>query len=498
MTGQAAAAVIGLVTVPIYLAWLGREGYGVIAFFTSLQALAIILDLGFGIAGNREISRHAAAGDFSSARNLIRTLELVSAVTALVVWTGVSLAADWIAIAWIRSQHISPIAIHGALVISAGNIALRFPIGLYSGILRGLERQVALNVIASSVSVARACATVLILVFVSQDIVVFCAIQLAFSVFEMGLVGVVVWRSVGDVAGTPARLDMQILRDIWRFAFSIAGASVFAGVLKQLDKVVISKLLTIDQLGFYATASTAGLAIAKVYQPIQAAVFPRFTKMIANGEKAVLERALREATHVVAFVGSAVASVIMYNARDILALWTRSPELADSAASTLAIMALAMMFNVMVSMPYTIALAAGMGWMPLYTNAVGAVLLAPMVYLFVLKLGMPGGALAWAVFNLGYYAVFPQVVFRKVELACGWRWVVGDTLPFIAGGVLIFGAAHMVGSKDASQPLRGVAMVAALLAYAGAACAYSPAIRRALLDVPYIGSVITRLRRRWF
>lgn len=63
-------------------------------------------------------------------------------------------------------------------------------------------------------------------------------------------------------------LDRRYLHDLWRFARFVTGSSIITLVLLQSDKLVLAKLMPLDQFGLYILAgnlATAPLAFASAY-----------------------------------------------------------------------------------------------------------------------------------------------------------------------------------------------------------------------------------------
>ncbi|MBM7203431.1 oligosaccharide flippase family protein, partial [Citrobacter freundii] len=54
--GQLYIAIIGIAVVPIYLSKLGSAGFGLVSFFTLLQSLLVVLDLGISSTLSREVA----------------------------------------------------------------------------------------------------------------------------------------------------------------------------------------------------------------------------------------------------------------------------------------------------------------------------------------------------------------------------------------------------------------------------------------------------------
>src|SRR5258705_12211867 len=73
---QAWAIGLGIISVPLLLHLLGAEGYGLVGFAASLQAVLAVLDLGLAPTAHRAVSRNARLHRLAPARVLLRTLQL--------------------------------------------------------------------------------------------------------------------------------------------------------------------------------------------------------------------------------------------------------------------------------------------------------------------------------------------------------------------------------------------------------------------------------------
>src|SRR5215210_5065650 len=76
--GKGWTALMGIVFIPLFIRFMGIESYGLVGFFTTLQAMFILLDLGLTTTLNRELARYSAVSEKSQdMRDLVRTLEIV-------------------------------------------------------------------------------------------------------------------------------------------------------------------------------------------------------------------------------------------------------------------------------------------------------------------------------------------------------------------------------------------------------------------------------------
>jgi O-antigen/teichoic acid export membrane protein len=76
IAGTGSLALVQLACVPIYIAFLGIEAYGLVGFFMTLQAVLRVFDLGLSMTVNREMARYSVQPDkFDEMRDFLRTVE---------------------------------------------------------------------------------------------------------------------------------------------------------------------------------------------------------------------------------------------------------------------------------------------------------------------------------------------------------------------------------------------------------------------------------------
>ncbi len=172
--GKAWKGIFSLAFVPIYIKLMGVEVFGLIGIFLSLSALFALLDMGLTATLNRELSRLSVAENSAQeSRNLVRTFEVVYWGIGIVIGVFVIILAPLLAKHWINSTSISSETTEQALLIMGMLLAAQWPNAIYSGGLKGLQRQVVLNVIRSVSLTVRHGGAVLVLLFISPSILSF-------------------------------------------------------------------------------------------------------------------------------------------------------------------------------------------------------------------------------------------------------------------------------------------------------------------------------------
>ena len=441
--GSVWPSLLGLILVPVYLKYLGVEAYGLVGFFVSLQALISFLDLGLSTTTNREVAFGLSApGQKVKTRDFIRTLEIVYGLIALLIALGFFLAADWLAREWINAQELSIETVRLAVVVFGVTLALRWPVALYTGVLYGSEKQVLYNTLYVMVSTVRSVGAALVVAFVSHTILGYLIWQLISALTELGVMAFAAWKILHVEPRHFPHPRFFHLQQVWKFSAAVGANSLLAAWIKQMDRILISKLLLLQQVGYYTTANTAYSAISLFVSPLASAAFPRFTALIAEKNEVELAAAYHKTSQYVSFIVAPVSASMMFFSHDILLLWTRSEDVAVNAAPTLSILALAALFNSMMQMPFVLQLSAGITWISLWNNAINLVLLAPLMYYLISHYGVAGAGIAWLVFNVLYYLIVPHVLHHYVLPSEKLNWIFRDTLPFMVASLFIYGAAY--------------------------------------------------------
>ena len=248
--------IMNLAFVPLYIKFLGIESYGLIGFFASLQAVVFLIDMGLSATFNREIARLTVVPNSAQTmQNLLKTFSMIYWGIALFAGVTFVLSAPLFAKYWLKSTMIAHETIQYAIMLMGVGIALRWPANVYGGGLQGLQRQVVLNIINICLSTLRGFGAVLILWLISPTIIAFFIWQVIISLLQTISYFVAVNQFIPKSI-LPPRFDIALIRNLWKFAAGMAAISVVSTILMQMDKIVLSKLITLEQLGYYTLAGT--------------------------------------------------------------------------------------------------------------------------------------------------------------------------------------------------------------------------------------------------
>lgn len=428
--GKAWSGLIQLAFVPLYIKFLGMEAYGLIGFFIMLQTVLGVLDLGLSTTLTRELALRSASDNTQEARNLVRTMEWIYWPIAIVIAVGIAIIAPWIASSWLSSNALPAQSLLHTIILMGFAIAAQWPYSLYSGGLIGLQKQVLLNTVRAFMATAQAGGAVLVLWLISPSIE-------AFFIWQIGIVGIqtvftgyllrssLSCKIMGE-NNVMASFSWYLLRQTWRFAAGITGISAVAIILTQMDKVILSKLLSLEQFGLYMLAFTLGNALAFLVSPVSTALFPQLSALVAEGNTEELSRLYHKGCQVVALFVFPVGILIAFFPQEILMLWIRDTKIAENAHVLLRLIVVGCLLNASVSMPYMLQLANGWTSLSFYKNIVAIIILMPLLFSLTSYMAAVGGAITWVLLNAGYVLFEIPLMHRRLISQDMWRWYIVD------------------------------------------------------------------------
>ena len=457
--GKAWRGVFSLAFVPIYIQLMGVEVYGLIGIFMSLTALLGLLDMGLSATLNRELSRLSVAKDSEQeSRNLVRTFEVIYWGIGALIGIVVVVLAPVITKHWINSSNVSNETIEQALLIMGLLLAFQWPGTIYTGGLRGLQRQVLLNMIQAVSIMVRHFGAVLVLLFVSPSIVLFFYWQAFVALFSTIVLAIWLWKSLPKT-GKKSIFDKGLLVKNWRFTSGMIGISLVTIFLTQLDKIILSKMLTLEMFGYYMLAFSVASVLVSLVNPVHSALFPRFSQLVAAGSEAEISELYHKGCQLVSVIILPIAVTLVFFAEELLTLWVGDPVVVSNAHMILSILIIGTVINGLMTLPYTLQLAYGWTRLTLYKNIVAVILLVPLMIWMVQMYHGIGAALAWVILNFGYIIFEIPIMHQRLLRNEMGRWYRRDIILPVLIVTLIGFIAREILPEDSSKPIMLLVML---------------------------------------
>lgn len=445
-------ALLSMAFMPAYVHFMGIEAYGLLGIFTSLLAMFGVLDMGLSPTLNRELARLSGNQEQAQEmRDIVRTLELPYWLVGVGLCLIVVSLSSLIANQWLNLQHLSADSTQNAVAIMGLAIGFQWPTSFYSGGLRGLQRQVLLNVILSVMATLRGGGAVLVLWLISPTAEAFFLWQVVVSALQISVIMLSLWWCLPRAPGPP-RFRLMLLRSIWRFALGVTGITGLAAVLMQLDKVILSRMLTLSAFGYYTLAGAVGISLGRVVAPVFQATYPRFTNLMTAGDTEQVTRLYHKSAQLVSVFLLPATLMLALFAPEVMQLWTQSATTTENTHLLVSILVVGTALQGIMVVPYALQLAAGWTRLSLVANLISVLVLVPLMIVLARSFGAVGAACVWPLLNIGYVLLIIPVMHRRLLPGEKWRWYTRDIGAPLLAAAVVCAAGRLVIRPD-WQPL---------------------------------------------
>ncbi len=445
--------------VPLYIKFLGIEAYGLIGFYAMLQAGFQMFDLGLSQTMNREMARYSTMPNKAGeARDFVRTLELGYWTIGVTIGVGLSAAAPFITGHWLKAGMIPQNIVLRVIIIMGIVTAFQWPLSLYDGGLMGCQRQVLSNVIKISMATLSNCGAAIILWKISPTISAFFIWQIFVSALSVGLYTFFLWHSLPNTGGSP-RFTPHLLRNVWRFTIGMGGLAILGIMSTQIDKVLLSKLVTLDMFGYYTLAGSVVSAVpVMLVIPIFNALFPRFTSLAITKDDTALKLLYHQGTQLMATLVLPVSALLAFFSYDILLLWTGSTKTAEMASPIISVLIVGMALNALMHLPYSLQISHGWTGLGLRLNTYTMVVQVPAIYFMTIHYGTVGAASVWAAINGIQLAIGVPLTHHRLLQGEMKRWFIEDIIPPVLATAVTVG----LGRWFITSPMAPIKAIASL------------------------------------
>ena len=422
---------MSLLFVPVYIKYLGIEAYGLIGIYAVLQGWLSLLDMGMKPALGREMARYTGgAHNKQSIWDLLRSIEIISVVIAVCVALSIWAASGWFATDWVKAKSIPTNVSAQAFALMGLVTALQFVESLYSSTITGLQRQVLQNGVLSIMATIRGLGAVCVLMWVSHTIQAFFIWQGIISVASL-LISVLIVYKILPSPPYSARFSIIALKDVWHFAAGMVGITMLSLLLMQVDKILLSRILSLEAFGYYSLAGVVSGALYMLASPITAVYYPRFNEMITLKDDVGLVRIYHQASQIVTVIVGSAAVVLIIFSKQVLFLWTGDSTLTQSVGPIVLVLAIGNFLNCLMWVPYQMQLAHGWTSLTIKVNIVAVTIFVPLIIWYVPIYGAYGAAWIWVILNLGYCLIATQFMYRRILIKEKLTWYYVDVFkPF--------------------------------------------------------------------
>lgn len=408
LAGQVFAGLLGILTLPILVALLGVEGYGLAGLFVLIQTWFSLLDLGLSQALMRQTVRtRSGATSATDFRRLYRAIWVLFVVVGGLTTAIMLLSSTWISANWLHPSSTEVETVEACLRLMAVAGLLRWLSSLYRGIASGFEAFVWLGGFNASMAALRYVGVIAVLWLAkpSNPVLAFALYQLALGVLEFSILAVKSRRLTASIpkdaaadeapgAGT-FRQRTSLLVSEMRFSIFISLSSIVWIITTQSDRLTLSGILPLAEYGMFTLAVTVAAGVLMISQPILNVVNPRLTRAISEGSPTTTRDTYVSLTRFVAFAVFPVGIALAVVSPQLMRIWTGDEYVATYAAPIVTLYALGNTILAICSFGYYLQFGQGNLRLHMVIVVVQALIIIPLQVALVITIGAVGAGIAW-------------------------------------------------------------------------------------------------------
>lgn len=396
--GTGAVALAPILALPWYLAALGPKQFGLIGFIVMLQAVLGLLDAGMSQALVREVAvrRDSTDGKQRSIAALLFGFERLYWIFALCAGCVTLLLAGTIATRWLNLEGLPVATGKEAIYGAAAIFAAQFPGSIYRSVLVGAQAQVTLNVIMLAGALLRHVGGVIV-ILVWPTLPAYLIWHASIALLETLVRGRSAW-SVLNIKRNQAKWEINELRPVWGLVAGMSGAAWLGALTVQMDKIVLSRMVTIEQFGYYTIAATVAAGMLQLVYPLVQAVLPRAIQLRA--EPAALRKLNIELFWLITLLAGSVSLAFMATGEWLLEVWLRNPEAAATVYPLLVVLLVGTGLNAFYNVGYINWIVHQKIYRMFQVNALALGLSVALLPPLVTWKGAVGAAFGWLAINL--------------------------------------------------------------------------------------------------
>ena len=414
---------IALLAVPFQIKLLGPEAYGLIGFGNALQAFLVMLDLGMAPAISRQIARTAKNDGTSDRKDLFATMTFIYWGLAGFIAITLCLLAPLIGRHWLNVENIDPDIVITALILLALQIAVRWPTALYYGVLTGVQRIAGPSLIQAGYFTIANVGGIFVVAFVERTVTAFFAWQIAAA-----LLYTIALRHAALMAidGRGGRFKRTEIAGIWVFSTHMMGVTLASIVITQIDKAVLTGIVSLKEFGYYTIAVLLASSLYRVTTPLYNVMYPRFCKLVAIGNEKALAQQYRTLGNLFAMFWFPGVMALALAAQPIILLWTNQVNIADAVGPVFALLVLGTGLHGVLFFPYALQLAYDATRLTLRIHLALAVVQVPLTITLTSAFGLVGAAFAWLLLFAIYALIALPATHHRILPSLSFSWPISD------------------------------------------------------------------------
>lgn len=444
---QGIVVIFNFISIPFLLTRVGVEAFGLIAFYSSLQAVFAILDSGMSPLLVRETASNIQGSNHEKRQYsaLLDALKFFFIFIAIFGFGLIFFNASFIVDSLINTNEIDTLEVVIIIKVMAFIIGLRWLSGFYRALFIGHQNIHILSLISIFIAALKFLIVLIYLYFIDGGIIDFFHYQAFCAVVEILLLYLISAR-VNKYFRYKTSLSDKLfsLKSKYKYAVHAGVASIIWIILTQADKFLIIRLLDLEYFAIFSIGVLGASIFFFISNPLSSALIPRLTEInkYQSLEKFKKFYVLNLNLFSILLISSAMF-IYMFS-EELLFIWTGDEALSEKASFILGNYALGNCLAVLSSFAYFLQASKGNLSLHLYGSAAFLVLFLPTLLICVNNFGMNGAAMAWLSCNVIMFSFWGAYI-HNIYLKGFYRnWLIKKLIPILLISFLLVQIEHLI------------------------------------------------------
>ena len=423
-----------IIFMPLYIKYLGEEQYGIISFFTTFQTLLLLMNGGFNTSIKREFAVASDTEQNNRKYLLLKSTEVLFIFLSVFVLCAVSAFSSFIATKWLNIGILDKDYVIQSIDLIGLTIVLQVYSSLYLGCLQGLEHQVASNISQSLLYLVRNVGALIIIKYILADVRLFFLGYIFFELLFIIINRYLVLRYTPHTIKWKIR-DFTVLKSILSYTMGVFGVSVISVFNAQLDKVLISKYMSLSDITYYSIATSVGQVPLLLINAVAIAFFPKLVQAITTNNSELTSTLYNRISSFFSIVSISITcfmSVCMY---DLIYIWQGKAETSNYTYLPAILLTFAHMFYCLQVTADNCLLAEKNTRILIFKNIGSMVISLLLMIILIPQYGLMGGAVSYLLVSILCWLFYGEYVHKCHTNNNLIKWISKYViLPFVSAG----------------------------------------------------------------
>jgi len=331
-SAQIYSTVITLALTPILISFVGAEGFGLIGFYLILQTWLQIFDAGVSGTLSRQIasSKICKTSLKSFLKDFYRIYALFAIISVVILFLGISFANEF-AQHWFKTNLSVELV---AFCVKAMIVTLSFKYlsgPLRSGLI-GLELHGILGIFNFFYTTLRYPAGLLVLYLYDNSLKAYFSYQAIIAIMEWLTLQILFYVKSSQTmkeAKISAEPVASSIKTLLVLSAQLSILSVLWVVVSQIDKLLLSGAMSLEEFGYYSLAVTITGVIFTLNMPLNQVLMPRLTSLITSKNVTQYSKLLINSSLLVAVLFIPFGVFLSLFGEELVWAWTGNMKAAE-------------------------------------------------------------------------------------------------------------------------------------------------------------------------